>query len=121
VERLFVCLSILFSLLFLFMACDVGAGEREPLPARETLRRWMAEMKISPRVPSCASAGFVKMEPFIRPKNMLPRPGRRGAAWEWTERVVLLRSNAYFIANVLPMFARRYYWHSRKRRTSSSR
>jgi len=100
-SRLFVCLSILFSLLFLFMACDVGAGEREPLPARETLRRWMAEMKISPRGPFLRIRWFCKDGTIHPPQEYACRDRGGGVQHgEWTERVVLLRSNAYFIANV---------------------
>jgi phosphohistidine swiveling domain-containing protein len=100
-SKLSICLYILFSLLFLLAAGDVGAGEREALPGQETLRRWVAEMKISPRGPFQRIRWFCKDGTIHPPAEYTCRDRGGGVQHgEWTERVVRLRSNGYFIANV---------------------
>ena len=100
-SKLSICHYILFSLLFLLTARGIGAGEREPLPGQETLRRWVAEMKISPRGPFQRIRWFCKDGTIHPPQEYACRDRGGGVQHgEWTERVALLRSNAYFIANV---------------------
>jgi hypothetical protein len=100
-NKLSVCFYVLFSVLFLLTARDIGAGEGEPLPGQETLRRWVGEMKISPRGPFQRIRWFCKDGTIHPPKEYACRDRGGGVQHgEWTDRVALLRSNAYFIANV---------------------
>jgi rifampicin phosphotransferase len=79
-----------------------GGGVLESLPAPETLRRWIADMKEAPRGP------FLRLRWFCRDGSVLPpQPyacrdlGGGVQHGEWSDQIRLLRSHGYLVANIL--------------------
>ena len=74
----------------------------EPLPAPELLRQWIAQMKEAPRGPFQRIRWFCKDGAILPPQPYACKDHGGGVQHgEWTDRVKLLRSHGYLIANVL--------------------
>jgi hypothetical protein len=87
-------------------ASDTPAGTTsahpEPLPAPEILRQWIAQMKEAPRGPFQRIRWFCKDGAILPPQPYACKDRGGGVQHgEWSERVKLLRSHGYLIANVL--------------------
>jgi hypothetical protein len=72
------------------------------LPPRETLRQWIAEMKISSRGPFSRIRWFCNDGSILPPKAYACRDHDGGVQHgEWTDRVKRLRAGGYYVANIL--------------------
>jgi hypothetical protein len=85
-------------------ATSAGAtyAHPEPLPEPEILRQWIAQMKEAPRGPFQRIRWFCKDGAILPPQPYACKDHGGGVQHgEWTDRVKLLRSHGYLIANVL--------------------
>lgn len=88
-----------FFIVAFFMA-PVAAARTE-LPHDETLRSWVLQMKKAPRGPFKHLRWFCNDGTVLPPKEFACREHGGGVQHgEWTDRVKLMRSNGYYIANV---------------------
>ena len=72
------------------------------LPPQETLRQWIAEMKIAPRGPFSQIRWFCNDGSILPPKAYACRDHGGGVQHgEWTDRVNRLRAGGYYVANIL--------------------
>ncbi len=72
------------------------------LPARQTLRQWIAEMKTAARGPFIRIRWFCNDGSILAPKPYACKDHGGGVQHgQWTERVRRLRAGGYYIANVL--------------------
>jgi len=89
--------SLILSALFMLP----GAGARTELPDDATLRSWVQKMKKSPRGPFKHLRWFCTDGTILPPKEYACREHGGGVQHgEWTDRVKLMRTNGYYIANV---------------------
>ncbi len=90
--------SIILVLLLLTPAPQVASD----LPAEETLRQWIAEMKTSSRGPFARIRWFCNDGSILPPEPYACRDHDGGVQHgEWTDRVKRLRADGYYIANIL--------------------
>ena len=76
--------------------------EAADLPSRETLRQWIEEMKISPKGPFKRIRWFCNDGSILPPKAYACKDRGGGVQHgEWNSRVMRLRADGYYIANVL--------------------
>ena len=74
----------------------------EALPSPESLRQWIVEMKEAPRGPFQRIRWFCKDGAILPPQPYACKDRGGGVQHgEWSDRVKLLRSHGYLIANVL--------------------
>jgi len=89
--------SLILSALFMLPV----AGARTELPDDATLRSWVQKMKKSPRGPFKHLRWFCTDGTILPPKEYACREHGGGVQHgEWTDRVKLMRTNGYYIANV---------------------
>ena len=87
-------------LIVAFFMAPVAAARTE-LPDDETLRSWVLAMKKAPRGPFKHLRWFCNDGTVLPPKEFACRDHGGGVQHgEWTDRVKLMRSNGYYIANV---------------------
>ena len=83
-----------------FLMAPVAAAQTE-LPDDATLRSWVQAMKKAPRGPFKHLRWFCSDGTVLPPKEYACRDHGGGVQHgEWTDRVKLMRSNDYYIANV---------------------
>jgi hypothetical protein len=92
----------LVGILILFLTLSSAASAQTALPDQETIRAWIEEMKTSPRGPFKRIRWFCE-DGTVHPPKPYPCEDRGGGVQhgEWNERVELLRSHGYYVANVL--------------------
>ncbi|MGD9043876.1 MAG: PEP/pyruvate-binding domain-containing protein [Desulfobacterales bacterium] len=79
---------------------NLALAQDDP-PDAQTMRRWVQEMKKAPRGPFKHIRWFCNDGTIQLPKEYACKEHGGGVQHgEWTDRVKILRSNAYFIANV---------------------
>jgi len=72
------------------------------LPPRETIRRWVQEMKTNSRGPFARIRWFCNDGSILPPKPYACKDHDGGVQHgEWTDRVKRLRADGYYIANIL--------------------
>ena len=72
------------------------------LPPRETIRRWVQDMKTNSRGPFARIRWFCNDGSILPPKPYACKDHDGGVQHgEWTDRVKRLRANGYYIANIL--------------------
>ena len=87
--------------IFLFVATNPFQVAAE-MPTRETLRQWIEEMKTSPKGPFSRIRWFCNDGSILPPKAYACKDRGGGVQHgEWTDRVKQLRTDGYYIANVL--------------------
>ena len=92
-------LAISLFLTALFMS--PAAGAQTELPDDATLRSWVQKMKKAPRGPFKHLRWFCTDGTILPPKEYACKEHGGGVQHgEWTDRVKLMRSNGYYIANV---------------------
>jgi hypothetical protein len=86
---------------FSFLLTSAFAASEEPLPDPQTLHSWVQAMKKSPRGPFKHIRWFCNDGTIQLPQEYACKEHGGGVQHgEWTDRVKILRANAYFIANV---------------------
>jgi len=91
----------LVSLMLISVFIGTAPGAAEELPDAETLRGWVAQMQASPRGPFKHLRWFCNDGTVQPPREYACREHGGGVQHgEWTERVQLMRTNGYYIANV---------------------
>jgi hypothetical protein len=90
------------SIVLLLLAAVPHAATASELPSQETLRQWITDMKTSSRGPFARIRWFCNDGSILPPKPYACRDHNGGVQHgEWTDRVKRLRSNGYYIANIL--------------------
>jgi hypothetical protein len=91
-------LSVILILVLLTPHPQIAAD----LPAQETLRQWITEMKTSSRGPFARIRWFCNDGSILPPKPYACKDHDGGVQHgEWTDRVKRLRADGYYIANIL--------------------
>jgi phosphohistidine swiveling domain-containing protein len=86
---------------FSFLLTSAFAASEEPLPDPQKLHSWVQAMKKSPRGPFKHIRWFCNDGTIQLPQEYACKEHGGGVQHgEWTDRVKILRANAYFIANV---------------------